>query len=88
MKCCSSIPSKFVLLALLLTIFPLSAQKNFDSNSVIAPPILAMDAPKMWGGEGRNIGELNIPVSTNNDLVQKHVRQGFALLHAQWDVEA
>ncbi|MFT6794442.1 MAG: tetratricopeptide (TPR) repeat protein [Rubritalea sp.] len=88
MKCCSSIPSKFVLLALLLTIFPLSAQKNFDSNSVIAPPILAMDAPKMWEGEGRNIGELNIPVSTNNELVQKHVRQGFELLHAQWDVEA
>lgn len=88
MKCFTSIPFKHVLLACSLMGLPASAQEKFDCKSVIAPPILAMAAPKMWEGEGRNIGELNIPVSTNDDLVQKHVRQGFALLHAQWDVEA
>jgi tetratricopeptide (TPR) repeat protein len=88
MKCFSSIPFKSVFIACLLTGLPASAQKKFDYKSVIAPPIQAMATPNMWEGEGRNIGELNIPVSTNDELVQKHVRQGFALIHAQWDVEA
>jgi len=88
MKCFSLTPFKFVFIAWLLTGLTASAQKKFDYQSVIAPPIRAMAAPKMWEGEGRNIGELNIPVSTNDELVKKYVRQGFALLHAQWDVEA
>ncbi len=88
MKYFASLPLMLVFIAYLLTGLPASAQKKFDYQSVIAPPIRAMAAPKMWEGEVRNIGELNIPVSTNDDLVQKHVRQGFSLIHAQWDVEA
>lgn len=88
MKCFSLVPFMFAILACFLTVLPVSAQKKFDFKSVIAEPILAMPVPKMWEGEGRNIGELNVPISTNDELVEKHVRQGFALLHAQWDVEA
>lgn len=72
----------------MLHVCPTLAQKKFDHKSVIAPPIRAMSAPQMWEGAGKNIGSLNVPISTNDELVQKHVRQGFALLHAQWDIEA
>ena len=77
-----------LLLLCLLPVLSAHAQKKFDYKSVIAPPIRAMSAPQMWEGVGKNIGSLNVPISTNDELVQKHVRQGFALLHAQWDVEA
>jgi len=72
----------------LLVTMPLNAQEKFDYTRVVAPPIKAMSDPKLWEGDSRNIGALNIPISTADDLVQQHVRQGFALLHAQWDVEA
>lgn len=75
-------------LACLLSLVQANAQEKFDHHSVIAPPILAMPKPAMWEGDGRNIGELNIPISTSDEQVQKHVRQGFTLLHAQWDLEA
>lgn len=88
MKCLSLIRMKFIFLICLLMTFPVSAQEKFDHKSVIAPQIQAMASPKMWEGEGRNIGILNVPISTNDEVVQKHVRQGFALLHAQWDIEA
>lgn len=57
---------------------------SFSYKDVIAPPIQAMGKPQVWYG----IGGLNIRVSTTNDQVQQHVRQGYALLHASWDVEA
>lgn len=63
---------------------PLLAQNDKNIESVVAPPVRAMNAPKMWDG----IGQINVPISTNDELVQKHVRQGFLLLHAQWDLEA
>ncbi len=62
----------------------LLAQGNKYVESVVAPSVRAMTTPKMWDG----IGEINVPISTNDELVQKHVRQGFLLLHAQWDLEA
>jgi tetratricopeptide (TPR) repeat protein len=88
MNCSFSIPPKWITLVCFLSCLSVNAQEKFDYKSVIAPPILAMPTPEMWEGEGRNIGKLNIPIWTSDDLVQKHVRQGFALLHAQWDVEA
>ena len=66
----------------------LRAQNNEHYESVIAPAIKEMNAPKIWEGEKLGIGEINIPISTNDKLVQKHVHQGFMLLHAQWDLEA
>ncbi|MGJ8657067.1 MAG: tetratricopeptide repeat protein [Akkermansiaceae bacterium] len=87
MKCFSLVP-KFVMFACMLAVLPASGQKKFDYKTVIAEPIRAMPIPQMWEGKGKNIGKLNIPISTNDEQVQKHVRQGFALLHAQWDIEA
>ncbi len=58
--------------------------KKFDYKSVIAPPIQKMGEPQMWEG----LDGMNILVSSRDPMVQRHVRQGFALLHAQWDVEA
>jgi hypothetical protein len=81
-------PLHLVLLTWLLNCVSINAQEKFDHRSVIAPQILAMPAPEMWEGEGRSIGDLNIPVSTDDEMAEKHVRQGFALLHAQWDIEA
>ncbi len=81
---------KFLLSAIfsLLTIIPLdsvnAAEEKFNYKSVVAPPILAMGKPKLWKG----VGDLNILVSSNVEMAQDHVKQGFALLHAQWDVEA
>jgi len=60
-----------------------SAEK-FDYRKVIAPPIKSMGKPQFWKG----VGDLNLLVSTSNEVAEKHVKQGFALLHAQWDVEA
>ena len=65
-----------------------SVQVNKHYDSVVAPPIQKMNTPKIWEGEKLGVGEINVPISTNDPLVQKHVRQGFLLLHAQWDIEA
>lgn len=88
MKCYSLVVLKFAMVVCLLAVLPVNGQEKFDVRSVIAEPIRKMSVPQMWEGKGKNIGKLNVPISTNDELVQKHVRQGFALLHAQWDVEA
>ncbi len=62
----------------------LGAAEKFDYRKVIAPPIKALGKPKLWKG----VGELKILVSSENAAAEDHVKQGFALLHAQWDVEA
>ncbi len=61
-----------------------AADKKFNYKKVVAPPIAAMPTPKMWKG----MGELNLSISSSDEKVRDHVKQGFALLHAQWDVEA
>jgi len=58
--------------------------EKFDYNKVIAPPIKAMGPPEFWNG----VGSLNLLVSTGSKEAEEHVKQGFALLHGQWDVEA
>ncbi len=58
--------------------------KKFNYRKVIAPPIKAMGKPELWKG----VGELKILVSSENRAAEDHVKQGFALLHAQWDIEA
>jgi len=58
--------------------------EKFDYRKVIAPPIKAMGKPKLWKG----VGDLEILVSSENAAAEAHVKQGFALLHAQWDIEA
>lgn len=68
----------------LLGVSALSAAEKFDYRKVIAPPIKAMGTPKLWKG----VGELKILVSSENEKAEAHVKQGFALLHAQWDLEA
>ncbi len=88
MKCTTRALLSFIALACLLSLSLIKADEKFDYKSVIAPPILVMSEPQIWEGAGRNIGDLNIPISTSDELVQKHVRQGFSLIHAQWDIEA
>jgi len=95
----NSVPAKILLSMSVLT-SPLLAQdelpsptevlvqKNDHYDKVVALPIQNMKTPKFWEGKKLGIGEMNVPVSTNDPLVQKHVRQGFLLLHAQWDIEA
>ncbi len=61
-----------------------AVDKKFDYKKVVAPEISSMSAPKMW----RGMGELNLAVSSPDVRAQEHVRQGFALIHAQWDIEA
>lgn len=58
--------------------------EKYDVNQVIAPEISAMNKPKMWKG----VGDLNILIFTPHKEAQEHVKQGFALVHASWDVEA
>ncbi len=72
----------------LLMLIEADGRQVFDYKTVVAPPIQGMAAPKLWEGKGRNIGDLNIPVSSSDGVVREHVRQGFALIHAQWDLEA
>lgn len=64
------------------------AQVEEHYKAVVAKAIREMPTPQFWEGETLNIGKINVPISTNDPLVKKHVHQGFLLLHAQWDIEA
>lgn len=88
MKCVSLVLLQLMLVAVFLLSLPAIGQEGFDYKSVIAGPIREMPAPKIWERAGTNIGQLNVPIATNDEVVRRHVRHGFALLHAQWDVEA
>lgn len=63
---------------------PAAAAEKFDYRKVIAKPIKAMGKPKLWEG----VGTLDMVISSSSDEAEEHVKQGFALLHAQWDIEA
>lgn len=58
--------------------------KTFRIGSVIAPQVDALGEPKMYPG---SVG-IAMAVSSPSEKARAHVKQGFALVHAQWDFEA
>ena len=63
---------------------PATEVKVFSINSVVAPRVAALPAPKLRPG---SVGIL-MDVSSASEKARAHVKQGFALVHAQWDFEA
>ena len=58
--------------------------KVFSIHSVIDPAVAALGTPKMRPG---SVG-IQMNVSSPSEKARAHVKQGFALVHAQWDFEA
>ncbi|BDS08873.1 hypothetical protein NT6N_39130 [Oceaniferula spumae] len=58
--------------------------KTFKVESVIAPVVMKLGEPKMRRG---SVG-IKMEVSSPSEKARAHVKQGFALVHAQWDFEA
>ena len=58
--------------------------RPFSLDDVIHPRLGALIDPK----DRPNIIGLEMPVSGKSEQVSGHVKQGFALVHAQWDFEA
>ncbi|MEO1857843.1 MAG: tetratricopeptide repeat protein [Rubritalea sp.] len=56
----------------------------FDVKGVIAAPVAKLAVPAMLP----QTGEPQLLVFSSSLEAQKHVRQGFALIHASWDFEA
>jgi len=56
----------------------------FDVKKFIAPEIEKMPAPQIWEG----VNGVEIPISTASEKAREHVKQGFSLVYAQWDIEA
>ena len=56
----------------------------FDLSQVVHARVAGMKAPKMRPG---TVG-VQMTISSPSQKVREHVRQGFALVHAQWDFEA
>lgn len=56
----------------------------FTLQSVIAPVLKDMAEPKM---RAKVVGE-QLAISSPSAKAREHVKQGFALVHAQWDFEA
>ena len=58
--------------------------KVFSINFVIAPRVAALAEPMMYPG---SVG-VTMGVSSPSEKAREYVKQGFALIHAQWDFEA
>ncbi len=58
--------------------------KVFRIHSVIDPAVEALGEPKMRPG---SVG-IQMDISSPSEKAREHVKQGFALIHAQWDFEA
>ncbi|MBK1854390.1 hypothetical protein JO972_05445 [Verrucomicrobiaceae bacterium 5K15] len=56
----------------------------FKIEMVIAPRVSKMPEPKLLPG---SVG-IQMDVSSPSEAARAHVKQGFALVHAQWDFEA
>ena len=58
--------------------------KVFSINSVIAPQVTGLTEPETYPS---SVG-VTMGVSSPSEKAREHVKQGFALIHAQWDFEA
>jgi len=59
-------------------------QVPFTLDQVIAPRVKKMALPEMRP----NLTGVKIAISSPSEKAREHVKQGFALVHAQWDFEA
>ena len=58
--------------------------KVFSINSVIAPQVTGLTEPETYPS---SVG-VTMGVSSPSEKAREHVKQGFSLIHAQWDFEA
>ena len=63
---------------------PDQAPKAFALSSVVHPRVAKMARPSI----SKSMKGVQSRVSTSSPKVREHVRQGFALVHAQWNFEA
>lgn len=56
----------------------------FSLDLVVSPRVAAMPAPQLWDG----VEGIRMLVSSPSEQARSHVKQGFGLVHSQWDFEA
>ena len=61
-----------------------NAAESFDLSEVVHARVAAMKAPQMR----TDMVGVQMSISSPSEKAREHVKQGFALVHAQWDFEA
>lgn len=59
-------------------------ETSFDTSCVVHPRVTKMGPPKMMV----SMNGVQMDITSPSAQARKHVRQGFALVHAQWNFEA